>query len=353
MNKIREMLNSYINRIKLNEQEIFWCNEISVKYYPTFELNLPTFDSYDIKYLICRKSKKNENKKYKGLEDKNDPNSFIKQGIYIKNNKVYLYDEKVTNFYQKIYNLENIDSYNIKDTLKYIFYIYMETLDQNNIKFNDDLDNYLSNNDFFKKMIEDKKLEDGKRKILILIKKLYDNLSVKSEENYLNYEDLFFLNDEDWINNKINIYIKYPSLAFYLIKYQNVQREFKHDISLIKYSNNTFPLFLHFLRIYSSENCLVSDAYLNYFISNEISKELKNQIFEHLKSKENFNLNWVGLLTKINFGKNIISEKIDNLYKYLYNLSNLKGNPDKLTEKSISNLIKSLIKILFNNINKI
>ena len=202
-------------------------------------------------------------------------------------------------------------------------------------------------------MIEDKKLEDGKRKILILIKKLYDNLSVKSEENYLNYEDLFFLNDEDWINNKKNIYIKYPSLAFYLIKYQNVQREFKHDISLIKYSNNTFPLFLHFLRIYSSENCLVSDAYLNYFISNEISKELKNQIFEHLKSKENFNLNWVGLLTKINFGKNIISEKIDNLYKYLYNLSNLKGNPDKLTEKSISKLIKSLIKILFNNINNI
>jgi hypothetical protein len=40
----------------------------------------------------------------------------------------------------------------------------METLDQNNIKFNDDLDNYLSNNDFFKKMIEDKKLEDGKKK---------------------------------------------------------------------------------------------------------------------------------------------------------------------------------------------
>ena len=63
-------------------------------------------------------------------------------------------------------------------------------------------------------MIEDKKLEDGKNKILILIKKLYDNLSVKSEENYLNYEDLFFLNDEDWINNKKNIYIKYPSLAF-------------------------------------------------------------------------------------------------------------------------------------------
>ena len=28
MNKIREMLNSYINRKKLNEQEIFWCNEI-------------------------------------------------------------------------------------------------------------------------------------------------------------------------------------------------------------------------------------------------------------------------------------------------------------------------------------
>ena len=68
----------------------------------------------------------------------------------------------------------------------------METLDQNNIEFNDKLDNYLSNNEFFKKMIEDKKLEDGKRKILILIKKLYDNLSVKSEENYLNYEDLFF-----------------------------------------------------------------------------------------------------------------------------------------------------------------
>jgi hypothetical protein len=64
MNKIRDMLNSYINRKKLNEQEIFWCNEISVKYYPTFELNLPTFDSYDIKYLICRKSKKNESKKY-------------------------------------------------------------------------------------------------------------------------------------------------------------------------------------------------------------------------------------------------------------------------------------------------
>jgi hypothetical protein len=43
MNKIRDMLNSYINRKKLNEQEIFWCNEISVKYYPTFELNLPYF----------------------------------------------------------------------------------------------------------------------------------------------------------------------------------------------------------------------------------------------------------------------------------------------------------------------
>ena len=43
MNKIREMLNSYINRKKLNEQEIFWCNEISVKYYLTFELNLPYF----------------------------------------------------------------------------------------------------------------------------------------------------------------------------------------------------------------------------------------------------------------------------------------------------------------------
>ena len=68
----------------------------------------------------------------------------------------------------------------------------METLDQNNIEFNDKLDNYLSNNDFFKKMIEDKNIEDGQKKILILIKKLYDNLSVKSEENYLNYEDLFF-----------------------------------------------------------------------------------------------------------------------------------------------------------------
>jgi hypothetical protein len=68
----------------------------------------------------------------------------------------------------------------------------METLYQNNIEFDDKIDNYLSNNEFFKKMIEDKKLEYGTRKILILIKKLYDNLSVKSEENSLNYEDLFF-----------------------------------------------------------------------------------------------------------------------------------------------------------------
>jgi hypothetical protein len=63
-------------------------------------------------------------------------------------------------------------------------------------------------------MIEDKKLEDGKRKILILIKKLYDNLSVKSEENYLNYEDLFFLYDEDWINNKKKYLYKISFISF-------------------------------------------------------------------------------------------------------------------------------------------
>ena len=229
----------------------------------------------------------------------------------------------------------------------------MKTLNQNKIDLNDKLDKYLFNNDFITKMNEDKELKDANKKILNLIKTLYDNLSIKNEENDLNYEDLFFLNDEDWINNKKNIYIKYPSLTFYLIKYPNVQREFKHDISLIKYSNNNFPLFLLFLRIYSSENCLVSDADFNYFISNAISKELKNQIFEHLKSKENFNLNWVGLLTKINLGKNIVSEKIDNLYKYLYNLSNLKEKPDQLTEKCFSDLIESLIKVLFNNINNI
>ena len=353
MNKIRDMLNSYIKRIALEEQEIFWCNEISVKYYPTFELNLPEFDSYDIKALFYRKSKKNENENenenYEGLEDENDPNSFIENGIYIKNNKIYLFNGN--NFYKKIYNLKDLDLYNIKDTLHKIFYIYMETLNQNKIDKNDNLDNYLSNNDFIKKMGE--KLEsDGQRKILNLIKKLYDNLSIKREEIDLNYEDLFFLNDEDWLNNKKNIYKKYPSLVFYLLKYPNIQREFKHDISLIKYSNKNFPLFLHFLRIYSSENCLVLDVNSNYFISKKISEELKNKIAQ-LKLNENFNLNCMGLLTKINLGKNLISEKIDNLYKYLYNLSNLKENPDKLTEIYISDLIESLIKALFDNINNI
>ena len=99
-------------------------------------------------------------------------------------------------------------------------------------------------NDFVKKILKDKLIaEESLNSILELIKQIYEaNLNSNNYKQLL-YDDTFFF-EENWISNITMKNNYHPLVIYFLLKYQECERDLRNYLKQTKKSQNEFPLFL-------------------------------------------------------------------------------------------------------------
>ena len=361
-NLIIEKLNNYCKRNIINREnnyfDIEWASYLSKTRDPFDEIIFPEYTSSSIIKLFTLKNKNDEDDK----------------GHFSIDNVNYNKKE----FYKRVNELSLEENLTSIDTIISIFKISIETIfnDKDNVKNVESIQNI-----FKEKFIE--KVDKGKSEIREIINEIKNKISDISlikllefinnlliylqneEKNEINLDnckkllmdDIFFIKDINWKSDIKSEYKKYPSLLYFLFKYPNCEEELRQFLkktdSIGNSDLNKFPTFLLIFRVFSDLNCLKlemrTDNFLGKKIEEEILSNLKSKREDELKKSSD--INWLGLLLNNSEINKVISPKMHFIYHYLENLCDYSFKPNKESEtiyiKIIQNMIKSLIKIIF------
>ncbi len=87
---------------------------------------------------------------------------------------------------------------------------------------------------------------------------------------------MFFIKEPYWSSMNLNEqYKEFSSLLFFLINNPKCEKELQYKLENFQNNNQQIPLFLIFLRIFSSQSNLKIDYKKETLIYNIISKEFK------------------------------------------------------------------------------
>ena len=348
-NNIVNLLNKYMDRKNIKERDIQWADLKNKKYEPFFELIIPEFTPKD--YIPLFTFKDFDGKLIKGIR------------LFQDDINIFFHSEE---FLQNIYNInKNIE--NILDFIDEIFISYFNCFKKipnlNLSRFENEFNNYKKENhyySFIKKILDDNSIEGNYLLILQFIQEIYEaNIKYNNDKDNQNllYDDLFFL-DNNWKNNITKENKIYPLVIFFLLKFEDCERELRFYLDKTERSEIKFPLFLLIFRIYSSTYSLIFQTYQNTDLSNIIEKNIPKIINETLiKNISSYSWDWCGLFIESN-NLNIINPKIRYIYDYICQLSEISikeifqnDNNDEIIkyfENFIINFLKELIEYIIN-----
>ena len=168
---------------------------------------------------------------------------------------------------------------------------------------------------------------------------------------------MFFIKEPSWSSMNLNEqYKEFPSLLFFLINNPKCEKELQYKLENFQNNNQQIPLFLIFLRIFSSQSNLKIDYKKETLIYNIISKELEIQIHRYIKEKQIIkNMDWIGLLTNIE--SKFINPKMKKIYNYFKTLCSFELNNygiKIILEKIFQNFISVILpKIFLGEVDKL
>ena len=177
---------------------------------------------------------------------------------------------------------------------------------------------------------------------------LFDKISFENKEK-IEVRDMFFIMEPSWSSMDLkNEYKEFPTLLFFLINHPDCEKELQDKLEKFKNNDKQIPLFIIFLRIFSSQSNLKIKYKKESPIYKIISEELETQILTYLKEKKNIkNMDWIGLLTDIE--SKFINPKIKKIYNYFKNLCSFELN-NCSNELILKNMIQNFISLILPKI---
>jgi len=134
-------------------------------------------------------------------------------------------------------------------------------------------------------------------------------------------DDLLFLSNDDFYKEE-EFVNKYPSLQYWLLKNPDSLSSLKETMVLP--SNNSYPIAIHFLRVFSNTKCISIQNTLsnhNNEVIDTIDKNLIFQIENHLGKEQVINKQWINLCVE-NVPSSIYHKHIEYLRLFLLSFAN-------------------------------
>ena len=323
-NNIIQEINKYYARDCITDEDMNWMYQIYQNYDNDFILYIPNFDNKTIIHMFVFEL-------YREL----------KNGFLIKEKKIVLSEQEKKN----IFDLVESKSKDFEIINKILYIILNTYVKEENDKFKEKILNINNsskdNTELINQILDDSSYDFQKphKECLIIIKDLFKYFSFNNSEK-INTNDLFFVKENNWANDLKNYYRDFPSLFYFLINYPNCESELKKALQkcILKIDENTFPLYLIFLRILSSNKNLQFTYSPKYKFGKKLIEILKEQIISYIEEKDKpiNNFDWIGLLSHID--NILINNKMINIFNYLRFLCNI----------NIELEIEELYQILFN-----
>ena len=361
-----DLFNNKIERNEISNDEIFYASFIAKKYEPNFEIFVLEFEPKDLFSQFVF---------YNEFLEEIDFSINLKTIFTYKNLPTKIKKQFLENLFEASKN-EYLSYNNVLITIVKIFCNVI--LEFENINKTNEIEECFKNINLFKPFLENLKkekyvLKNFKDFINYLIK-LFDKLKTidnNSNNEKLNFSDLFFIKNPEWFKTNIesnSTIFNYPSLIYFLLKNPEIESQIRNNFKELDL-NTKFPIYLIPFRYFSSLNCITfqneENSYTSLFIKNKLSKK----IIKKLKEKNKINFDWIGLLLpnekiKINI---INKEQINCFYNYLNNLckcnfSNEEDENFNEFNNILNKLLNKIVEIVFNksynelfnfNINKI
>lgn len=290
------------NEIK-DESEIQWIHQIDKKYYTWLNIVLPRFKPQDLVYLfvIYEKGPLISNIGYRDFLKK------IFEDIHFSEHDTF---DECSN---KIANL-----------------VYRIVFHRTN--FFDPSNSYELKKQFEQELVFSKKYNTNNQenealmKSAIFVLDISNILSSTKCWYYFFHDDTQFLTT-NWIKDSDFIQ-KYPSLVYWLIKYQKNTEKLQNIYSNLSFNQNYLPFWLFTLRLMSSQNCIILDIDSSTTISTIITEAINKYITKLSK----LGTDWLSLVLS-SVPSDIIVPNYRIFYEFFCHLSeDNKVNPEMLND---------------------
>ena len=382
MNSIRNELNRFIKGDYSTEQDKFWASGHIDYVLPSFTLLIPELNAKDLIPLFSLEKTVEAEKGGEKIESTKEiiKGLFFSSGLSSTNAKTFFKEviklkegeyESYIELLDKIFDLFN-------DIILKNMPIIKEEKEENKEK---EKDEEKEKNEEKEKDIEKEKEEKEIKKkeedfrynlikkimkenpehiynfVFEFLENLYKYLPDKHEPIIdISYKDIFFVNEPNWLKNFNKKYSQYPNIIYFLLDNRENYTEKKliDYLSSLEKSNNKFPIFIHFLRIFGDNSYMEYNENKNKFICGEIiQSSLVRNILKRLETNLCSNLNWLMLLNdKINIPKDLYNPRIEYFHNYLNFLSQISiisEESKKIFSSVIDNLVDKLLDIIFEN----
>ena len=365
LNNIRNELNRFIKGDYPTEHDKFWATGHIDYLLPNFILLIPEINPKDLIPLFALE------KEVAGKDNENpEITKEVTKGLFFSTG---IPSTKAKTFFKEVIKLKEGEYKSHLELLDKIFDLFNDLILKNMAEIKEEKeeneekkeekkeDNVKEERESNSKYNLVKKLKDNPDHpynfVFIFLENLYKYLPENEESKIdLDYKDLFFLNEPNWLKNFNKNYNKYPNIIYFLLDNRENYTEKKmiENLSVVEKSNNIFPLFIHFLRIFGDYSYMENNENKNKGICGDIiQSSLVRNILKRLELNTSSNLNWLMLLNdKINIPKELYNPKIEYFYNYLQYLSQISIISDegkKIFESVIDNLINKILEIVFEN----
>lgn len=322
--KMKEEFEKFLNRNEVDDYLEYWAGKMSLKYDPKDIIHLPRYKTSDIQALFIKK-KLNDNRN-------DDQENSISAGIK--------YSLTIAPSPDLINSLSKLQCEKYKTLLEYLDEVSKITLE---VLFNKHVD------ENFEDALKKENIIYNEEIVNFIIK-LYPICRAQDTREPINFtfEDLFFLRS-NWGKEK-ELCAKYPSLTYWLISNQECQRKLRFHLKELKIQEDSIPLFLHILRIFSSMKCIEFKSNLH----NDTSMQISQIILENLKPKIKVNnscsMKWLNLLLP-NVPIDFYDFEVSLIYDFFKSISsNQNSFKSETCQACQTDLFKIIIKEMINSV---
>ena len=384
LNNIRIELNRFVKGDYSTEQDKFWASGFVDYLLPKFILLIPEINIKDLIPLFALEKEVENDKDNESSESTKEVQKglFFSEGVSSSNSKAFfkaiikLKEDEFETYFElldKIFDLfDDLILKNMKTIKEEKEEIKEEIGKEEEIEKGEEKENK-EDIEIKNEILKDKIKQDSKYnlikkiikdnpehpyfKVFLFLENLYKYLPENQESKVdLEYKDLFFVNEPNWLKNFNKKYNKYPNIIYFLLDNREnyTEKKFTDFLSSIEKSNNKFPIFIYFLRIFGDNSYMEKNENKNSFIGGEIiQSSLVRNILKKLESNSCLNLNWLMLLNdKINIPKELYNPRIEYFHNYLQYLSQLStsSNEEKqIFSKVIDDLVAKILDIIFED----
>ena len=361
LNKIRIELNRYIKGDYSTEHDKFWASGLVDYLPPDFIILIPEINPKDLIPLFALEKVIKAEK-----DDEIGNKKEIQKGLFFSTG---LPSTKAKTFFNEIIKLNEGEFSSYEEILDKIFDLFNDIILKKIVEIKEEKEEEIKDEekiepirDNFKYNLIKKIIKENPEHIhynvLEFLENLYKYIPDNKESKIdLEYDDLFFIKEKNWLKNFDKKYNQYPNIIYFLLDNRENFTEItlREKLYSIEKNNYNFPIFIHFLRIFGDISYMKQDDNKNNFIGSKIIQTtLVNNILNKLEMNSCSNLNWLKLLNdKINLpkeSKKLYNPRIEYFYNYLQFLGLIKLNDEesiKIFEEVIEQLINNIIEIVF------